>query len=112
MTDPEERDVGEMYADLFCISAEVQEILDRHRKPRDLDDPAYWNTAKQRALADWKAGRVPIWRRIDDDGKQVFFGYENDPAACRRRDEFDARQRTAIKRSNRPNEQGRRKGLQ
>lgn len=80
----------EAYADVFCISAEVRAILDRHRAPRDLDDPEFWRSVKQKALADWHSGRVPIWRQTHDDGKQVFFGYENDPAACARRDEFDS----------------------
>lgn len=84
-----EADFGEAYADLFCINAEVQAIVDRHREPRDVTDPAYWNGVKQKAIADWRAGLVPIWRRTAK-GKQLFLGYENNPEHCLMRDEYDA----------------------
>ena len=86
-----EMDADEAYAELFCINAEVQAILDRHREPRDLADPQYWRGVKQKALADWRTGLVPIWRGTPE-GTQIFLGYENDPEACSRRAEFDSRQ--------------------
>lgn len=107
VTPEQARQLDEIQADLFCIAAEVSAILDRHRPPRDTSDPAYWATVKRQALADWREGRVPIWRR-NPDGTQLFFGFENDPEACRQRDEYDAKHRVSeaqiayeVKRDNR-----------
>lgn len=88
--EPDERDINELIADLFCLQAEVKDILDRHREPFDLSDPEYWKRVKRQAMADWRAGRVPIWRETHEE-KWVFLGYENDPVACRRRDAFNSR---------------------
>lgn len=89
---PEE---AEAYADLFCINAEVSAILERYREPRDVTAGS-WPDVRRQALEDWRAGRVPIWRR-EPDGTQIYFGLENDLEACRGRDEYDetARERGA-----------------
>lgn len=74
--DTVESDAAEAYAELFCIQAEVQAILDRHRPPRDMEAPEFWPDAKRRALADWRAGRIPRWHRAGD-GTQTFLGFES-----------------------------------
>jgi hypothetical protein len=102
----DDRRLNDLHADLFCIGAEVSAILDRHRDPIP-GDAEYLTRAKSQALADWHAGRIPIWRR-NPDGTQVFFGLECDPEACRRRDEYDAAQRSAMKRSDKAMKQPRR----
>ncbi|MFI7191433.1 hypothetical protein ACIBQ0_17000 [Nocardia nova] len=98
MTEDEDRRLAETYANLFCIGAEVSAILDRYRTPRDLSAPEAWNEIRRKAIEDCHAGAVPIWRR-NPDGTQVFFGMENDPEACRRRDVHDAAQAAAMRRS-------------
>jgi hypothetical protein len=100
MTPDEQQRLDEAHANLFCTAAEVREILNRYRKPVAIEAPEYWAAAKRKAYEDWHAGRIPIWRR-NPDGTQVFFGYENDPEACQRRDEFDAEQQRAMGRSDR-----------
>lgn len=92
--------LDEAVADIFCITAEVSAILDRHRPPRDLDDPEFWADTKRKAMADWHAGLVPIWWRNPDD-TWVFLGYENDPEALRLRDEYAAAKQAEIEKADR-----------
>lgn len=75
-------DFAETYANLFCIQAEVSAILDRYREPRDMDAPEFWDDVKRGALADWRAGHIPIWHR-NPDGTHVLTGFEDDHPAER-----------------------------
>ena len=76
-------DFAETYANLFCIQAEVVAILDRHREPRDTSSPTFWEEVQRQAIADWRAGHIPIWQRTPT-GAYVLAGFEDDQPSTER----------------------------